>query len=382
MNRLYATLLILLLPLGSVAQNADTKTVDTTARIAEATNFTIPSSPAFTLLDVNPAKVTRPASVRDFKLDILVKDNAIISDLAVSAKPIQLIFYNNQSTKAYKKMKWGQRTLSTLDLSVGTAEKDEQKKLAVSGKVTLFRPNPLDDESYLNKINSMLKPDKLQIKERRKHAVEVMKITKEIKSVNEDTLLSAREKKSAIAAFNKKKAEINDVHDIYLESLGEILAKKRDAVVKRYLADNWNASALDIGAGYLWSYDNPDLDSIKLVSRGYGIWINGAFGPSTKSKGKWLFTGMFKYIKLLSSEEYFLGGNIRYGSSSFNVFFEYVYEDIASVKQTTLSYGGEYRLDATRTIEFGLRKELESDFSFRDLTPRVKLNWNLMDNIF
>lgn len=331
--------------------------------VISATNLSISSSPVFTLLGVNPSQVTKPGFSRDFKLDLIVRDNKLVSDIAIEAQPIWIFFHENTSASDYRnKIGYLGRTLSTLNISLGTAKRDSIRSLAYSLKITLYRQkDPMADTSYTNKISPVFtnKEKKLLIQ---KTNIEV-KISL--------PQFSDEQKQDSL------KIELNELEQ-KLQMLDEEQKKSLKEIHDNYLKENWNSSMVDLGFGRIHNYVSPSLDSLKFEDRGFGFWLNGSVGVGKNI----LISGLIKIINLKENNEEFYGANLRFGNSTTNFFVEYIREIVDSEKKNTISYGGEYRIDSKKSIEFGLRTEYNNDFDLKSLIPQVKVNWNLAKNIF
>jgi hypothetical protein len=326
-----------------------------TDEIAKATVFAVPSSPAFTLLDVNPSKVNRPGFLRDFRLDWVIKENNLAPDIAIELQPIWLIFFGKVNHSKYKSMKWLPKTLSTLSFSIGTVTKDDIHSLAYSIKVSLYRgADPIDDEDYINEIKPVMNEAEEKLISKRaalKKELEYNdKLTDEKKVEYEERIKELEKKVAFIAELENKKVQL---------------------LKEKYDNEHWNAAVLDVGYGRIYNYTGDSLDKLKFESKGSGLWINGGLGI----KKRWFLSGLFKYIKLEDDNQYFGGVNLRYGSAKANFFIEGVYEDTGVEDKITIAYGGNYKINSNVMLEFGIRTEYDKDFKFSDLKPVVKLNW-------
>jgi len=91
--------------------------------IFHATEFSIPVSPAFDLLGVNPCLVPKPSLIRNFKVDWSFKTYGLAPNLALQTQPVNELFFNTpKKLNDYRKAAPWKRFLSTLDLSMGTVD--------------------------------------------------------------------------------------------------------------------------------------------------------------------------------------------------------------------------------------------------------------------
>lgn len=373
-------LLAVVLPALLMAQDS--------AQIVTATDLSIPSSPAFMLLDVNPANVARPGFTKDFKLDLLVKDRNLLSDLAIEAKPVWILLYSDVDLPSYQRKGGLERALSTLSVSVGTAEKNDQRRFAWSGKISIIRKDPLLDQSYISSVGKVLN---IPANERdlRFGLMKTIsgikrdkrKVLNEIEGLKKDSSTNAARLEELEERLDSLQSRITSEEQGLERQIGELQSSKSEELknlVRAYLDNHWNSDALDIGFGELYNYESPSIDSLKLTDQGFGVWLSFGTGFGTKN---WLLCGLLKGVEINDQLTQFFGVNLRYGGSTINFFAEVIYEKSNQTKKYTIAYGGEYRLDAKRSIEFGLRTGVDTDFNLRSLTPSVKLNWNFGESV-
>src|SRR5579872_6162520 len=62
-------------------------------------DLSIPSTPAFTLLDENPSKINKVGFMRDFKIDWVLKDGKVPSNMAIELAPLWLLYFSKQEAK-------------------------------------------------------------------------------------------------------------------------------------------------------------------------------------------------------------------------------------------------------------------------------------------
>jgi len=118
-----------------------------------ASEFFIPSAPAFALLGVNPELVTRPGSVKKFKVDWRIKNYKVAPDLALEATPIWHFYYKNKGLEHYRKSSAFAKKLTTLSLSFGTAKIDGINHAAIAAKMNLYEGNdPKQDTSMYEEV--------------------------------------------------------------------------------------------------------------------------------------------------------------------------------------------------------------------------------------
>jgi hypothetical protein len=402
---LYLSLLIGITSL--YAQNEDSlkqaQKVDTLANdIAKSTNLLLPSNPAFVLLNINPAQVSKPGFVKDIKTDLVLKDGNIPSNLAVEIKPIWIYFFEIERFP-YSSLTRLSKILSTTSLSLGTTTNNNQREFAWSLKWNLYRKDPLEDSIYLSNLRNILNMDdnesnyrkkvlsinfstRKKIKELNAHKDSVnheifslvngenkTQLNKNIDSLNNEI----RETDEKIEMVNKQRNSSDVAYATYILKLQQETNKNLKKLVDDYEKENWNHGALDIGIGQIFNYDSPNIDSLNFQSKGFGVWINASYSFGIKNV---LASSLLKFININGKVNQFYGGNITCGSSTFTGFVEAYYEDNNSDKTFNIGYGGDYRIDNNKSIEFGIQTKYDTKFTFKNLIPKIKINWDFGTN--
>ena len=166
MKTVFTGVLFCLLFFQLKAQNERKNNLQNTevvASIAKATEFTIPASAAFDLLNVNPAQVAKPSNIREFKVDWSFKSWRLKPNLAMQAQPIWELLYNRADMRPYRQANGFMKTLSTLDISAGTVEDDNQvRRVSMAAKINLYREkDPLSDEALFLEIDTSYRSEQL-----------------------------------------------------------------------------------------------------------------------------------------------------------------------------------------------------------------------------
>lgn len=352
--------------------------VDTTAAVVMATTFAMPSSPAFALLGVNPASVPRPAFARDFKLDLLVQDFALAPDVALAVHPVWTFFFGDVSAVRYRDhVSPLARMLSTLAVSVGTTQDaPTSRRLAWGATLTPVRDDPLMDTAFLARVEDALDPSDEQMELAQEHAGTLIDLDMARAAVEADTSLTADQRSDSLAALaGARTAAAADYAQRAASLEDDLRGRIRGMIDERNQAE-WNSTALQLGFGRVYHYENPELDRLHLRNAGYGGWVNFATGLGSRD---WLVSALGKVTGGSGGMAGSSGGaNIRHGGSIFNFFVEYLYrdsDDPAAPTSHEIAYGGEYRLDDGRNVEFGLRTAYDTSFHLSELRPVVKVNW-------
>lgn len=353
MKRFLFILAVFINPFGAFAQS--TFDSASASALAQSTNFSLPSSVAFNLLDVNPSQVYRPGFAKDFKFDWVIKDNKIVSNIAIEMQPAWLFFYKNTDYTRLLQHNFFQKTLSSLTISVGTAAKDSIRSLAWGVKANLYTgKNPIYDTAYINRIgnfeaNKQITAERDSLKFL--YDFETDKIKKAALEIAIEQLIQqyAKDSMAHFAAIDKYK--------------------------EQYEKDNWNVTMVDVGYGRIYNYFSESIDSLSFISNGSGVWLSGNFGIGKKI----LINGMVKYTKIKNIDITTAGANIRYGGLNGNFFIEglYNYSSDNGQKKITIAYGGEFKIRKIIALQVGLRTDYSRDLKFRNLIPIVNFNYLL-----
>lgn len=336
--------------------------------IAKSTEFTIPAAPAFVLLNTTPAQIVQPSNVRDFKIDWTLKTYRLSPNIALQAQPIWLLAFDKKPFKKYQQTSGFVKMLSTLDLSLGTIQSDQNSQLAVAAKLNLYRENdPLLDRQLLEKMDAEL------LTAQQEKQQEIRQLQKQL-----DTLLNPKDIKAIKERIETLK---NEKTRLTKEQKEKLLTIRND-----YLKENWNSSMIDFAFGKVFVYDKPELDSLHINSAGFGLWLNGC-----KGFGKhYLLSSMVKYVTMkdtasLVSTNLVAGLNLRYGNEQYNFFGELLLDwtmgefwDFSTGQaivlrrdepNLVLAYGGDFKAGRNVLINFGIRTVYTKNFVFKNFIP-------------
>jgi hypothetical protein len=392
-----------------------------TARI-EPTDMSIPTVPAFQMLDANSPLVNQPGVVNEFKVDWSFKSYRLQPNLALEFQPIWAMVYNRPDLKKYRKANAFSRQLSTLSLSGGNLDQNDTVRLVAGAvKINLFRSyDPLLDTAVFEEINSL-------------YVEEVVKLDGQIKELRD----KRRRVKDPGMRYDLDK-QISDLLDerfLLARSTREQIREK----VRTVSSERWNTAHLDLAIGQSYRFLRPfedSFDSIELNRNGFSIWLNGGMGLSRRT----LLTGLLKLdnfqvdfpdslgvivvdtlfvdpntgeveveerevseivIRTGQRRNISLGVNLRYGSPRFNGYVELVARsnrlptfadvkwdrggdyngrtDVFKFKQSVLhreyivSVGGEWRMHNNVLLSYGLRTFVDHQFRFRNVFPVVNI---------
>ena len=370
-------------------------------KTAKSTEFSIPSSAAFNMLNENtPNRIERYASLHDFKVDWSLTNGqqgyTLSPGLAIEAQPIWLLFFDRAGAAKYRSATPLTRTLSTMSVSIGTTASNEKNWLAWALKLNLYRQNdPLNDPELLKALEESTEDakDDLYIKIK---SFEVAQIRLSKRDKNYD------EQYAAIAdSILQVEFDIQDVERAQSQRLAEVR--------EGYIQKHWNSAYLDVAFGRLVVYkqvqntilktiDNPSVpglqdtlsfnnNTLEITKQGYGVWLTGGLGIGRNG----MISGMVRYAQKPSrltptiGEIISVGANIRYGSRKHNFFIEAFYDhaldpvaEASAVKVEQkfymLTIGGDWRISRNVVLCFGIRQTKDFDHGTYLMQPLVNVN--------
>ncbi len=388
--------------------------------IPKPTEFVIPASPAFQLLDGSAALVNTPGTIRDFKVDWSFKTYRIAPNLSIEAQPIWNIFYNRPTLDKYQNSGKFLQTLSTLSISAGTLDADDTTRLfAWAGKMTIWRNyDPLASEEWYSDVKTDYELQRNDLESRLKETKENLK-----KATNRF------EKDSIELVMSQLRDQLEQLRITSKNRIKE----KQEQLKARY----WNRSAIDIAFGRSYFFNRSiteRIDSIKLNNRSMGIWINASFGigrhmlvtgltrweninivlPDSGSitltdvfidpiTGDTLFIeqrdSLFVNFNPVQKKIFSFGMNFRLGLPRFNFFIEGFYSKSAIPtfeeakwtndgaygkqgrrktalirKEVILAFGGEWRISNNVILNYGIRSVVDKNFRLRNILPLASIS--------
>jgi hypothetical protein len=343
--------------------------------------FTIPSAPAFAILGVNPEIVQRPSDIKNFKVDWRIKNYNLAPDLALEGQPLWYFIYRKKPIRQLYQSSMLAKKLSTLSVSLATAKIDGINHAAYALKLNLYKEkDPLTSTSD----HMMIEAEFQQAFQLINVQLDELQMQLRIQDINRDSIQESIDQLKAQALL------LVDQRDQQMISLFE------DDPFQR-----WNRSMVDIAFGRVFTYDNGRLDSLKIQSAGYALWVNGAIGIGTSS----LVTGLLRWSRVHFNNNYLVGLSYRFGNDKFNFFAELVLESLGnyynvnsddpfaenevfsekfesdigngwigfnpglSSRQYTISYGGDFKLSKNILLNFAIRTQFAGSWSLNRLIP-------------
>ncbi|QJW90584.1 hypothetical protein HNV11_14935 [Spirosoma taeanense] len=381
--------------------------------IAKATNFSVPSSAAFNLLDVNPSKINRPGFAKDFKFDWVFNGTQISPNIAIEAQPIWLLFAKNKSYSEIEDFNIVERALYSLDLSLGTAQRkisetagsmqtSQVQSLAFAAKLNLYSSkNPLYDDGFIKNYAPRFSEEEEKLETEKTRIEGVLNgLKKDSSSFANDinilkssipvdqlklTQLLAQLAQLTLAIQN----HINQFESIErkLNNIFDREVKATQAFVERYEKENWNSTIIDFGYGQVFNYSGDNIGNLQFFDKGNAFWLSGVIRIGKKHTifgQRVMLNFMTRYITTTKTPNFTYGGNLRYGSKLINFFIEGVQTNYTKIEPgataentTTIAYGGDFKINNLFYVQLGIRTNYNKDFKLRDIIPLVNFNYLL-----
>ena len=324
--------------------------------------FSIPISPAFDMLGVNPSEVMKPGTIKEMKVDWSFQSWRLKPNLAFQVQPVWEIFYNKTDLSKYQKATPLMRMLSSLDISAGTIEDDLlQRHIATAIKLTVYQEkDPLNEPRLYAKSIKNYQEQKAFLEET-------------IKAL-QDSIPTLVGKPERLEDLNAYRTQLQDT-ERQLFALAENQKQIIASLATLYVQENWNASYVDVAFGRSLSFENSNLDSLNRIGNSTAAWVNWSKGIGKKG----LITGIIKYSALEFNQtianEFLIGLNGRYGSAKFNFFTEVgLRKNSINNAFVSIAYGGDWRINKNIMLSYGVRTIYDENFSFKNLIPVASIS--------
>ena len=368
--------------------------------------LSIPAAPIFDMMGVTPSQINRTSDIKDFKVDWSFKSWRLNPNLAIQSQPIWELFYNRKDLEKYQSAPRFMRRLASLDVSIGSVQNEENdRRIGFAVKMNLFNNrDPLMARELYGGISEKFAEEKAAL-EKQLQELELKR----------DTTQNILEKPAI-------RGEIKSAQD----QLMTVNSRRREEIngrAKIFVDEHWNASALDIAYGRVYTYRTDSVGGLKGLklnrNTGWAAWINGSHGIGKKFLLSYLLRSTwyeeeleFQIRNTTTLEEntqkavaantlYSLGMNFRYGGSIYTFFLEFLYEKKSlktpvealgevfkapgnfevvgsSVKwdvvhPNSLSIGGDWRISRSVIINYGMRCVFSDEWEFKTFTPVVSV---------
>lgn len=323
----------------------------------EATNFTMPSSPAFDLLGVSPSGIHKPGLPRDIQLNWLIRGGGLDPNLAIEVEPGWLFLNRRKSRSGYQKSDWLFKTASSLNFSLGTAKIGNQQSLAYGLKLNLYNAkDPILDNELIEQLTPVFTEQEVSFNNI------ILEIETTTDQVIKDSLL------------NILKALSITIAEDSLEFM-----KKSQQVLTNWEKENWNATMIDLGFGQVFNYNLPTIfeivdtantngiDSITFANKAHALWLSGIVGLGKNG----MLNAMAKYTREYDGNSGIKAGlNMRYGNQKINIYAEFVHSTL-HVFKNTVAYGVDYRLENGFIVQASLRTMFNNQLELKQLIPTI-----------
>ena len=397
MQRIIFSLLISLTVSTLLAQDNNGPTTRITPK-----EFAIPASPVFDMMGVTPSQINRTADIKDFKVDWSLKSWRISPNLALQSQPIWELFYHRKDLTKYQAASGFMRKLASVDVSLGTVQdENSDRRIGFAVKTNIFREvDPLMERELYADIGARFQEEKIELQNKLKDLKRELDSTSNI-LLKPEIRNQIRETEELLTTINaRRNTEINER-------------------AKIFIAENWNASSLDMAIGQVYSYKTDTSGSFKTLrlnrNTAFAGWINGSLGIGKKLllsgllRGSWYEEELNFLMQNTSSGEtvnqvaiadntlFTMGMNLRYGGPYFTFFMEFLYEkkglktptealdkvfttppgfevvdntvkwDV--VNPNTISIGGDWRMSRSVVLNYGMRCIFDQNWKFKAFVP-------------
>jgi len=369
--------------------------------------FAIPASPIFDMMGVVPSSVNRPDDIKDFKVDWSFKSWRLNPNLAIQAQPVWEILYNRSDLEKYQKATPFMRKLASLDISAGTVVNEENdRRIGYAAKINLYNQyDPLMATELYSDISEKYKQEKRDLID------EMNELQNQL-----DTMTNILEKPTV---RNNLSAATDNYNTLNSRRNAEISER-----AKIYKAEHWNSASLDVAFGRIYTYATDSAGSLKSLklnrNTAWSLWLNGSLPIGKKIqisgliRNSWYSENLaFTLINDETMEEsehsevaqntlLSIGANIRYGGVKYSFFAEYLSERkstktaLAALKEvfsgiegftleekavkwtvvhpTVISLGGDWLINRSVVINYGVKCIIDKEFKTRAFVPVVGIS--------
>jgi len=401
-KRLLLPALLLLFAGALQAQTAASLLNTDSTRRLSTKELTIPENPVFDLMGVTPAQVTRMSDIKDVKVDWSFKSWKLNPNIAIEGQPVWELFYGSRRLHKYQQAGGFMRMLSSLDVSGGTIQSEAgDRRIGFAVKLSLYRQkDPLLMKDYYADVTAAADTDRNIVNE------EIRLLATQL-----DTMQDVIKKHTMLADLSAAR-----------ERLAGINTREREEIQQRakiIVSENWNASSINIAGGKIFTYTTDSAGNLKklLLNRNtaYGAWVNWGVGIGRNVLLSGLLrtsfyeellqfslqnaqTGEVSNAEAVAGNTLFTAGlNLRYGSSIFSFFTEFIYErkglrtppealakvfnppagttvinstvhwDV--VHPYAITFGGDWRMGRNVMLSFGIRSIFSKTFKNTAVLP-------------
>ncbi|QQS29603.1 MAG: hypothetical protein IPM47_01225 [Sphingobacteriales bacterium] len=330
---------------------------DEFGQVIKSTEFSIPVSPAFVMLDATPERIIKPGMPRNFKVDWSLRTYSFQPNLAIEAQPLWHLLYDRAPLSKYQKANPLLKMLSTLSGSVGIVSRDSLNNLAWGFKMNIYRSrDPLSDPELVDSLNMLVGGDERQMMS------ELRQLRKQAdKLKGRKDAASERSRNTLFQSIDSLRAELVYFQAMRRETIRELQS--------RYINRHWNTSMIDVAFARSYVFDRDvTLDSLSLLSEATGMWVNASVGLGKN----WLLSGMAHYTLREISDSFLWGANMRFGNGRYNFFTEFFMQNFTRQTESnsfTIAYGGDFKLSRSVLLNFSLRNRFSNKIVLKEILP-------------
>ncbi len=369
--------------------------------------FAIPTSPLFDLMGQAPSQVASTAAIKDFKVDWSFRNWRVNPNLAIQAQPIWELFYNKKNLEKYQRATRLQRMFSSLDISIGTILTETgDRRIGSALKMSLYRgKDPLLVKGAYDDVQQTFTTELTTLRQTEKELLASL-----------DTLTRPTELRATRALLAE-----NDVQMATHYSRRNAAIQEK---AKQFIADNWNATFVDLAFGKIYTYGIDSAGSLKSLrinrNSGSGLWLNAGTGIGKRVLLSALIRSSFyeeqvnfllednvtneqaEASTIASNNLITLGLNLRYGGPIYNFFAEVIYEGKSTttpidavnksftaptgssiitntlkwdvVHPYTVNFGGDWRISRNVVLNYGMRWLMDKNYKTISFTPIANIS--------
>jgi len=238
----------------------------------EVPRINVPVSPAFSILDFEPAAVMRPSNARDLAVDLLNsfdKEGKLVLNSGLEVAPYWLVSHPKLKRSTYLDPNPGQAFLQSFSISAATVKDSASgnNKLGAGFRFRLFNGKPLEDKLKLvadevrakNTILDVINAARIMVGSAittGQEAIEVIAENLKAAEINEDTIAVVRQQALALKSNYSDAPEdikrfLEDFIAIRREVESDLLRNKSDLLYQRkgFILEFAGASGLNASAG-------------------------------------------------------------------------------------------------------------------------------------
>ncbi len=372
---IWCVLVLLAAPAAAIAQQAEAPEFDA---------LRTPLTPAFTVLDIEPSAVERPATPSDAGVALVnnFRDGTVPKNFAFESSPYWLVSRPHLTWRQDSRRTVAQSLARTSSVSVATAETGTEdapvSSLAFGFRTLIFSGQLSADtvKAFQDLEARLADQGTLFLGFMRAHGLTALE-TELRACVFSEPPPSESVKQKCASDYEAKKQQIT-------EAVLQSEAFKR-AVAPLIGAGNIVAKRegffLEVAGAFAWNFPGAAWDSQEFRKR--AVWITPSY-----ASGGWAALGVFRYEDSADADEDALdwGGRLLYSTTNYSVSLEYVERspiDSILTRSHRLVGIGEYRVTSGTWIVASFGKDRQKTAATADtLIAQLGLSFNFSKERF